>query len=71
LDANSWATDDLTLTGLLRNPAYRAAWKMARNGMNARYREFVDSKLKGIGEAGSRNIVELWNTYIGEERIAA
>jgi len=70
LDANSWATDDLTLTGLLRNPAYRAAWKMARNGMNARYREFVDSKLKGIGEAGSRNIVEIWNTYIGEERIA-
>jgi hypothetical protein len=70
LDANSWATDDLTLTGLLRNPAYRAAWKMARNGMNARYREFVDSKLKGIGDAGSRNIVELWNTYIGEERMA-
>ena len=34
--------------------AYRAAWKMARSGMNADYREFVDSKLKGVASGGSR-----------------
>src|SRR5215472_12690648 len=27
LDASGWATDELTLQGLLANPAYRAVWR--------------------------------------------
>ena len=71
LDARSWATDDLTLTGLLTNPAYRAAWKMARNGMSDDYRNYIDAKLKSAGASQSRNIAELWDTYINEERAEA
>lgn len=71
LDARSWGTDDLTLTALLRNPAYRAAWKMARNGMSGDYRDYMDAKLKSVGSSQSRNIAELWATYINEERVAA
>lgn len=71
LDARGWATDDLTLTGLLRNPAYRAAWKMARIGMSGDYRDYVDAKLKSVAGGEARNVVELWNTYFNEERAVA
>src|SRR4029077_9167793 len=55
LDARGWATDDLTLTALLRNPAYRAAWKMARAGMSGDYRDYIDAKLNVVGGSQSRN----------------
>src|SRR4029077_14649084 len=48
LDARSWATDVLTLKSLLRNPAYRAAWKIARNGMSGGYRDYIDTLMKEV-----------------------
>jgi hypothetical protein len=53
LDARGWETDDLTLTALLRNPAYRAAWKMARTGMSVDYHDYIDVKLKSISSSGA------------------
>jgi len=56
LDARGWATDELTLRGLFANPAYRAVWRMARAGMNADYRDYLDRLMKDVrpGEPDDR-----------------
>jgi hypothetical protein len=71
LDASGWATDELTLRGLLANPAYRAVWRMARNGMNADYRVYLDRLMQEVQPAEPRDVARVWTTYFTEERARA
>jgi hypothetical protein len=68
LDASGWATDELTLRGLFSNAAYRAVWRMARNGMNADYRACLDRLMQEIEPAEPRDIAQVWRAYFAEER---
>lgn len=67
LDAKSWASDVSTLKRLLRNPAYRAAWRIARDGIGEGYRDFVDSLMLEVKAAAPRNLSELMSQYLIEE----
>jgi hypothetical protein len=71
LDAGGWATDELTLRGLMANPAYRAVWRMARSGMSADYREFIDRLTHEVQPAEPRDVAQVWTTYFAEERAKA
>ncbi len=68
LDARGWATDELTLKGLLATPAYRAVWRMARNGMNADYRAYLDGLMTQVPLTEPRDVSRVWRTYLAEER---
>jgi hypothetical protein len=68
LDASGWATDELTLQALLSNAAYRAVWRMARNGMNADYREYLDRLMQEVKPAEPRDLAQTWAGYFAEER---
>lgn len=68
LDARGWATDELTLRGLLGNPAYRAVWRMARAGMNADYRDYLDRLMREIQPSEPRDVAQVWKAYFTEER---
>jgi hypothetical protein len=71
LGAQGWATDELTLRGLIANPAYRAVWRMARTGMSTDYREFVDRMMGEVRPAEPRDVAQVWKTYFAEERASA
>lgn len=70
LDQKSWASDVASLRRLLRNPAYRAVWKTARDGSDGEYRVFIDGL---VAEARSTTPLDLPNILkqlIAEEREA-
>jgi|SRR5579871_260357 len=67
LDASSWDSDVTTLRRLLQYPAYRAAWKMARDGLSGAYREYVDSVVREVKVDASQTLTDVWKTYISEE----
>ncbi|MFI4933532.1 MAG: hypothetical protein ACHP7N_02845 [Caulobacterales bacterium] len=67
LDAHGWATDELTLRGLMRNPAYRAAWRLARAGMDGDYRDYIDGLMKEVRAEPAGSLIERWTTVIDEE----
>jgi hypothetical protein len=71
LDAASWESDATTIKRLLGYPAYRVAWKMARDGMSGGYREYVDSVLREVKSNRSQTLTEVWQTYVREELTAA
>jgi hypothetical protein len=71
LDAASWASDATTIKRLLGYPAYRAAWKMARDGMSGGYRDYVDSVMRDVKCDPTRHLTELWKTYVTEELATA
>ena len=71
LDARGWATDELTLKGLLANPAYRAVWRLVRSGMNVDYRDYLDSLMKEVQPSEPRDIAQMWRIYFNEERALA
>jgi hypothetical protein len=71
LDARSWESDVSTLERLLRNPAYRAAWRAARESIGSGFRAFVDQLIERIPPASSRNAGSLFGQYLAEEAAAA
>jgi hypothetical protein len=71
LDARSWATDELTLRGLLANPAYRAVWRMARTGMQGDYRDYLDRLMSEIRPTEPRDIAQVWRANFNAERARA
>ncbi len=71
LDARGWATDELTLRGLMGNPAYRAVWRMARAGMNADYRNYLDRLMAEVQPSEPRDVAQVWRAYFNEERAAS
>jgi hypothetical protein len=67
LDAGSWESDVATIRRLLRSPAYRVAWRMAREGMSGGYRDYVDTVLAEVKPDASHTLIELWAKYASEE----
>ena len=68
LDAHSWDSDVTTIKRLLGFPAYRVAWKMARDGMSGGYRDFVDAALSEVKCDPSQSLSDMWNVYMAQER---
>ncbi|HVU22405.1 MAG TPA: hypothetical protein VHE09_16865 [Rhizomicrobium sp.] len=66
LDRESWSSDATTIKRLLASPAYRVAWKMAREGISGGYREYVDSVMRDVANA-PRNMTDHWNMLAAEE----
>ena len=71
LDHASWDTDVSTLRGLLTQPAYRASWRLMRDGMGEQYRNFVDALTRDVRTTQPRSLSDLWIKYKVEETIAA
>jgi hypothetical protein len=71
LDDASWATDVSTLRGLLTQPAYRASWRLIRDGMGEPYRNFVDALAREVRTTQPRSLSETWIRYKMEETVAA
>jgi hypothetical protein len=71
LDARGWETDELTLRGLFANPAYRAAWRMARTGMHRDYRDYLDKLMSEVRPTELRDIAQVWRANFNEERALA
>lgn len=67
LDIASWESDATTIKRLLGYPAYRVAWKMARDGMSGGYREYVDSVMREVKSNTTQTLTDLWQTYVTEE----
>jgi hypothetical protein len=67
LDAAVWESDATTIRRLLAYPAYRTAWKMARDGMSGGYRDYVDSLMRDVKPDTTHSLTELWKAYAAEE----
>ena len=67
LDASSWASDVSTLKRLLNNPAYRAVWRAARDGIGGDYRQFVDGLVAEAKAVPSVRAASSLRQYIAEE----
>ena len=67
LEAASWESDLTTIRRLLGYPAYRVAWKMARDGMSGGYRECVDSIMREVTPDTSHTLTDVWQSYVREE----
>jgi hypothetical protein len=67
LDAQSWESDVVTIKRLIRNPAYRAVWKMARDGMGVGYRDCVDTLMREVNVNSSQGFTDLFKAYVAEE----
>ena len=70
LDDASWATDVSTLRGLMTQPAYRASWRLMREGMGEQYRNFVDALTHEVRSTQPRSLSDLWIKYKVEETVA-
>jgi len=70
LDDASWATDVSTLRGLLTQPAYRASWRLMRDGMGEPYRAFVDALVREVRSTPPRSLSDAWIKYKIEETVA-
>jgi hypothetical protein len=72
LDASSWTSDVATLRRLVASPPYRAAWKMARDGMSGNYRDYIDSLMREVPSDPSRgSLTDVFRAYIAEEMVSA
>jgi hypothetical protein len=67
LDVASWESDATFLKRILAFPAYRVAWKMARDSLSGDYREYIDSIVREVRSNRSQTLTELWKTYVAEE----
>lgn len=67
LDAESWESDATIVKRLIGHPAYRVAWKMARDGMSGGYREYVDTLMREVKSGPSQNLTDLFRAYVSEE----
>ena len=67
LDVGSWESDATVLKRLLGYPAYRVAWKMARDSLSGEYRDYVDSLMRDVKRDTTQTLTDLWKTYVSEE----
>ena len=54
IDAASWQSDETTLRRLLAFPAYRVAWKMARDSMGPKFRDYINSVVQDVSETARK-----------------
>ena len=71
LDVRSWDSDVATIRRLLASPAYRVAWKIARDGMSGGYRDWLDSVMREVPVDTTRSLNDLWSMYAAQELAAA
>jgi hypothetical protein len=67
LHAASWESDLATLQRILAFPWFRVIWRMARTGMDHRYRDCVDSLIREIAPDPSARFSDYFNLYLAEE----
>lgn len=67
LDAASWKSDATILKRLLGYPAYRVAWKMARDGLSGGYRDYIDAVMREAKVDTSVTLTDLFKKYVTEE----
>ena len=70
LDAKSWASDVATLKRLLKNPAYRAVWRAAKEAMASDYSSFIDSVVVEGRQNAPADVPSVLKQYIAEEKQA-
>jgi hypothetical protein len=66
LDKQSWDSDQATMKRILRRPAYRVTWKMARDGMSREYRDYVDAIMRDA-KIETVTHIDVWKAYAAEE----
>lgn len=71
LDRTTWESDATILKRLMAYPAYRVAWKMARDGMSGPYRNYVDTLMQGTKSDTSQTFADLFKAYVSHELAAA
>jgi hypothetical protein len=67
LHAGSWQSDLATLQRIMAFPWLRVIWRMAREGMDRGYRDYVDSLMREIPPDPSARFSDLFKTYLVEE----
>ena len=67
LDAGSWNSDVVIIKRLIGHPAFRVAWKMARDGMRGGYRDYVDALMREATVDTSQSMTDLFKMYVAEE----
>lgn len=67
LDLTTWESDATILKRLMGHPAYRVAWKMARDGMRGPYRDYVDTLMQGTKNDTSQTFAGLFEAYVTQE----
>jgi hypothetical protein len=67
LNASSWESDAVIIKRLMGHPAYRVAWKMARDGMGGGYRDYVDTLMREVRVDTSQSLTDLFRTYVAQE----
>ena len=67
LHAGSWQSDLATLERVLAFPWLRVIWRMARDGMDRRYRDYVDSLMHRVAADPSLRFSDLYGIFLKEE----
>lgn len=70
LHGGSWQSDLATLQRILAFPWFRAIWKMARDGMDRGYRDYVDSLMSKVPADPSARFSDFFRIYLAEELAA-
>ena len=70
LEAGSWKSDLATLERILAFPWLRVIWRMARDGMDRGYREYVDSLMAKVAADPSARFSDFFGIYLAEELAA-
>jgi hypothetical protein len=67
LHAGSWQSDLATLQRILAFPWLRVIWRMARDGMDRDYRNYVDSLMREVAADRSARFSDFYGVYLAEE----
>jgi hypothetical protein len=71
LHAGSWESDLATLQRILAFPWLRVIWRMAKDGMDRSYRDYVDSLMREIPAERSARFSDFFGKYLAEELSAS
>jgi len=71
LQAGSWKSDLATLQRILAFPWLRVIWRMARDGMDRGYRDYVDLLMSEVPPDPSARFSDLFGVYLAEELAAS
>jgi len=72
IDDAGFQSDRAILSGLLRSPAYRAAWRLVHRDTTPAFQTYVDSLLREIPVSSTRNtLADRWLALRDEEIAAA
>lgn len=71
LHAGSWQSDLATLQRILAFPWFRVIWRMARDGMDCGYRDYVDSLMSKVPADPSVRFSDFFGAFLAEELASA